>query len=42
MPVPPMLNLPFIIFCIILAINCIMLVTYYVIPRLGRWAAKSI
>jgi len=42
MPVPPMLNLPFIIFCIILAINCIMLVTYYVIPRLGRRAAESI
>ncbi len=38
MPVPRMVNLPFIIFCIILAINCILLVIYFVIPRLLRWA----
>ena len=43
MIVPPMLNLPFIIFCVIIATNCILLATYFfVIPRLKRWASESI
>ncbi|MFC1487707.1 hypothetical protein ACFLRN_08490 [Thermoproteota archaeon] len=43
MVVPPMLNFPFIIFCIIMITNCVMLVTYYyVIPRLQRWATESV
>ena len=43
MPVPPMLNLPFIMFCIILVTNCVMLITYFfVYPRLQRWASKDV
>ena len=43
MPVPRMLNLPFIIFWIIIVTNCVMLATYYyVIPRLQRWATESV
>ena len=43
MPVQKMLNLPFIIFCVIIVTNCVMLATYFlVIPRLQRWVSKDI
>ena len=43
MPVSRMVNLPFIIFCVIIATNCVMLAThYYVIPRLQKWTSESI
>ena len=43
MPVPRMLNLPFIIFCVIIVTNCVVLATYFfVIPRLQRLASKDI
>ena len=43
MPVQPLLNLPFIIFSVIIVTNCVMLATYYyVIPRLQRWATESV
>ena len=43
MPVPPMLNLPFIIFLASLIINFFILGTYFlVIPRLKKWANKDI
>ncbi len=43
MPVPRMLNLPFIIFWVIIVTNCVMLTTYvFVVPRLQRWASKDV
>jgi len=43
MPVPKMLNLPFIVFCISLITNCVIIVTYFlVIPRLQKWASKDV
>ena len=43
MPLQPMLNLPFIIFCVTIITNCVMLATYYlVIPRLQRGASKNV
>ncbi|PVX24302.1 MAG: hypothetical protein CW691_08090 [Candidatus Bathyarchaeum sp.] len=42
-PIQPMLNLPFIIFCIIIITNCVMLAAYFlVIPRLQRRASKNV
>ena len=42
-PVHAILNLPFIIFCIIIITNCAMLAAYYlVIPRLQKWASKDV
>lgn len=42
MPLPLVLNLPFIMFCVIIATNSVMLATYYyIVPRLQRWATKS-
>lgn len=43
MPVFAMLNLPFIIFLAIIAINLALLVVYFVIiPQLQKWANKEI
>ena len=43
MPVPPILNLPFIIFCVIIITNGVMLAAYFfVIPRLQKWATKNV
>jgi hypothetical protein len=42
MVVPTMLNLPFIIFLASIAINIVLLVTYFVvIPQLQKWANKE-
>ena len=43
MPVQPMLNLPFMIFWIIIITNCAVLATYlYIIPRIQSYAAKNV
>jgi hypothetical protein len=43
MPVPPMLNLPFIIFLVSIITNLVLLLGYFVvIPLLQRWANKEI
>ncbi|MDG6221730.1 MAG: hypothetical protein QCH99_00520 [Candidatus Bathyarchaeota archaeon] len=43
MPVPPMLNLPFIIFLASIITNLVLLLAYFVvIPLLQRWANKEI
>ena len=43
MPVQKMLNVPFIIFLVIIVTNCAMLATYFlIVPRLQRWAKKDI
>ena len=43
MPVFKTLNRPFVIFCMIIVTNCIMLIAYYFfIPRIQRWASKDV
>jgi len=42
MPVQKMINLPFIIFCVIIVTNCVMLATYFlVIRRLQKLATED-
>jgi hypothetical protein len=43
MPVPPMLNLPFIIFLVTIVTNLVLLVAYFVvIPLLQKWASTNV
>ena len=43
MPVPPMLNLPFIIFVATIITNIVLLVAYFVvIPLMQKWASENV
>jgi hypothetical protein len=43
MPVPPMLNLPFIIFFVTIITNLVLLAAYFVvIPLLQKWTSKDV
>ena len=41
MPLTPILNIPFIIFCIITVTNCVMLAIYFGILRIQRFVDKK-